>query len=116
MGRETVARVRVGRKRGDHSDGKPERRRGVQTRKILAFSDFSHWIEMPIYEYACRACGNRFEQRLRYDERLKQQPCPKCGGTQASLCMSAPALVGGGAQAAPTCQSTGGACGCGRFS
>ncbi len=72
---------------------------------------------MPLYEYACRACGNRFEQRLRYDDRLKQQPCPKCGAAQASLCMSVPSLVGAATSATngTGCQSTGGACGCGRF-
>ncbi|MEX2281322.1 MAG: FmdB family zinc ribbon protein [Gemmatimonadota bacterium] len=72
---------------------------------------------MPIYEYSCRGCGNRFEQRLRYDERLKQQTCPQCGATQASLCMSVPSLVGGGnaGASASSCQSTGGACGCGKF-
>lgn len=32
---------------------------------------------MPIYEYACPACGHRFEKIQR--QRGDQQPCPKCG-------------------------------------
>lgn len=35
---------------------------------------------MPLYEYACTACGNRFEVR----QRIVEEPisvCPSCGGT-----------------------------------
>lgn len=32
---------------------------------------------MPIYEYRCAACGERFERFLRRDEAVR---CPHCGG------------------------------------
>lgn len=33
---------------------------------------------MPIYEYACRACGDRFERKQRFtDEPVAE--CPSCG-------------------------------------
>jgi len=71
---------------------------------------------MPIYEYACRACGELFEKRLKVDERLGRQVCPSCGRRGAMLVMSAPAKVGASAASpsGPVCPSTGGACGCGR--
>jgi len=31
---------------------------------------------MPIYEYRCRGCGNRFEKLVRGRERVT---CPECG-------------------------------------
>ena len=73
---------------------------------------------MPIYEYSCRKCGASFEKRLKVEERLTVQPCTTCGERSASLIMSAPARVGGGASSGSsdfaTCPSTGAACGCGR--
>jgi len=71
---------------------------------------------MPLYEYACRRCTTRFEQRLRYEERLLPQTCPGCGANETSLCLSAPAMVGVAANAGgPTCPSSGGPCGCGKY-
>ncbi|MBN1589379.1 MAG: zinc ribbon domain-containing protein [Pirellulales bacterium] len=43
---------------------------------------------MPIYEYECRDCGQRFEYLLRGDEK---PVCPACGGTKLDKQMSAPA-------------------------
>ena len=31
---------------------------------------------MPIYEYKCKACGNKFEKLVRAQEKVC---CPKCG-------------------------------------
>ena len=36
---------------------------------------------MPIYEYVCRACGNRFEQ-LQRSLRAAAPDCPECGAGQ----------------------------------
>lgn len=33
---------------------------------------------MPIYEYECGTCGNRFDRMLRLAERDAPQTCPKC--------------------------------------
>lgn len=37
---------------------------------------------MPIYEYSCEACGDRFEKLVRHRvERGTEHPaCPSCGG------------------------------------
>ncbi len=45
---------------------------------------------MPLYEYLCSACAQRFE-RLESFDADPQPPCPACGGT-ASRQLSVPAL------------------------
>ncbi len=51
---------------------------------------------MPIYEYQCDACGDKFELRQKFtDEPAKE--CPKCGGSIRKLIsQSAFALKGSG--------------------
>jgi putative FmdB family regulatory protein len=68
---------------------------------------------MPIYEYACRECGRRFERMRRTDERLVAVECPACAGRETMLVMSAPGHVGAGAASAavPSCDMGGGCCG-----
>ncbi len=51
---------------------------------------------MPMYDYACRACGKRFEEMRRIAERLNAPPCPACGSVETELALSAPAVFGGG--------------------
>lgn len=34
---------------------------------------------MPIYEYRCRKCGEKFELRLGFFHNKKNIKCPKCG-------------------------------------
>lgn len=36
---------------------------------------------MPIYEYACAACGHRFERIMKVGERAPA--CPACGGGES---------------------------------
>jgi putative FmdB family regulatory protein len=45
---------------------------------------------MPLYEYACDACGHRFEKIQKFSDPL-ETTCPKCGGTIRKL-MSSPAI------------------------
>ena len=46
---------------------------------------------MPIYEYACRACGHEFEHLLL--PAAKTDPvCPDCGGRDLEKLMSAAAM------------------------
>ncbi|MCA9233757.1 MAG: zinc ribbon domain-containing protein, partial [Planctomycetales bacterium] len=33
---------------------------------------------MPIYEYGCKKCGNKFEKMRRLAQRDEQIACPKC--------------------------------------
>ena len=77
---------------------------------------------MPVYEYQCNSCNDRFELRRKFsDDPVKE--CPKCGGEVTKLISStAFSLKGGGwhdegygtkkAGAAPACQSGGGCAGC----
>ncbi len=48
---------------------------------------------MPIYEYACRDCGQQFEALVRAGE---QPACPACGKQNLSKQFSAPAAHTGG--------------------
>lgn len=69
---------------------------------------------MPLYEYACRACGGTFERMRKTAERLTSPPCPGCASVETLLVMSAPGMVGAGssrgASAAPACESGMGTC------
>jgi len=49
---------------------------------------------MPLYEYACRACSNRFEQLLFGREK---PACPRCRGTDLEKLLSTFAVGAAGA-------------------
>ena len=46
---------------------------------------------MPIYEYECEACGNRFELIQKFSDPLVEI-CPKCGEKQVHKLLSSPAI------------------------
>jgi putative FmdB family regulatory protein len=46
---------------------------------------------MPIYEYECEACGNRFELIQKFSDPLVQI-CPKCGEPKVHKLLSSPAF------------------------
>lgn len=81
---------------------------------------------MPLYEYQCKACENKFELRQKFSDPPASE-CPQCGGEVAKLISaSAFALKGGGWHAegynhgkeksaeapAPACPSGGSCAGC----
>jgi putative FmdB family regulatory protein len=79
---------------------------------------------MPVYEYQCNACDNRFELRRKFSDAPVSE-CPKCGGEVEKLISStAFTLKGGGWHAegygaaknsdapAPACPSGGSCAGC----
>jgi putative FmdB family regulatory protein len=35
---------------------------------------------MPLYEYECKECGQRFDELRKSEDRTKPAPCPRCGG------------------------------------
>jgi putative FmdB family regulatory protein len=41
-----------------------------------------HHCGMPIYDFECESCGNRFEELTRIDE---LPPCPQCGAEPRKL-------------------------------
>jgi len=46
---------------------------------------------MPLYEYQCDACGNRFERIRKFSDPPLEDPCPECGGHVTKL-ISSPAI------------------------
>lgn len=66
---------------------------------------------MPLYAYACDACGHGFETLVRSDD---VPECPSCGSVQLTrqLSLIAKPAPGGEAGEAP-CASVGGPGGCG---
>ena len=78
---------------------------------------------MPVYEYQCNACEDRFELRRKFSDDPVSE-CPKCGGEVTKLISNTGGftLKGGGwhaegygnkkSGAAPACQSGGGCAGC----
>ena len=74
---------------------------------------------MPIYRYACDACGEQFQTLVRGGE---TPACPECGGerlTQQLSLIAEPAKGGAGDAAGCCCAADGGGdcgaagCGCG---
>jgi putative FmdB family regulatory protein len=43
---------------------------------------------MPIYEYKCKACGERFEMLVRSVSRQSHPACPKCGSQKVKKAIS----------------------------
>ena len=46
---------------------------------------------MPLYEYQCDDCGERFERIRKFSDPPLDEPCPKCGGPIRKL-LSSPAI------------------------
>ena len=71
---------------------------------------------MPIYEYACMACEDHFEELVRRDDQVVT--CPTCGAAKVLKQFSMFAVHG--ASSKPTFAAggaggcCGGSCGCGR--
>ena len=43
---------------------------------------------MPIYEYRCKKCGERFEKLVRFGTSTFEMECPKCGGREVDKLIS----------------------------
>jgi putative FmdB family regulatory protein len=74
---------------------------------------------MPLFEFECRGCGERFEAFVTTD---RKPACPACQGAELRKLLSSPGLVGGSfaearraeAEAIPACRAQGGHCTCTR--
>ena len=69
---------------------------------------------MPIYEYRCSGCGNRFEAILPTSS-SPRPPCTRCGKKKLEKLISAPGAVGVASNSAPaSCPAAAdGTCGAG---
>jgi len=70
---------------------------------------------MPIYEYRCDSCAEKFEVLTRFAERDSAQVCPSCESTKTRVLVSSFAVAGGGLADASefSGESSGGGCACG---
>ena len=64
---------------------------------------------MPLYEYVCRDCQQRFERLVRSFTESVQ--CPACRSAEVEKQLSTFAMAGGGTPQAASCCGRGG-CGC----
>lgn len=53
---------------------------------------------MPLYEYQCRSCGQRFETLRPISQRSQPARCPHCGHEHGEPVLSAPAAFTHGHQ------------------
>jgi putative FmdB family regulatory protein len=67
---------------------------------------------VPLYEYRCRECGERFEVLQRLGQGGDELTCPRCGEPRPERVLSTFASTTGGQQAAP---NGGGGCCRGTF-
>ena len=51
---------------------------------------------MPIYEYKCKQCQEKFDEQMPMVERNKVQKCPKCGELSGIRQISVPMFDTGG--------------------
>ena len=66
-------------------------------------------MDMPLYEYKCLKCGEKFELLRRINDDDSNVKCPKCGSSEVKREVSGFASIGGSS-------SSGVSCGSGRFS
>lgn len=62
---------------------------------------------MPIYEFECGQCGEKFDLLLGIRHDPKEIRCPKCGANQARRLMSTFSAAGGSQAPGSGCSSTG---------
>jgi|LGVD01.1.fsa_nt_gb putative FmdB family regulatory protein len=59
---------------------------------------------MPIYEYRCQECGEKFEKLVRSMKNPGPEiKCPKCGGREVEKLLSAFGLRISGSTSEPVC-------------
>jgi len=55
---------------------------------------------VPIYEYRCLECGEKFEKLVRFSTSTSEVECPKCGGQKVDKLISAFSAMTSGTAAA----------------
>lgn len=69
---------------------------------------------MPVYEYVCTTCRNRFEKMRPMDTYQEGAPCPDCGSPAARALSAFAAFTRSpGGEMVPMGGGGGGGCGCG---
>ncbi len=65
---------------------------------------------MPLYEYACRDCGQSFEKMVRFSEVNLSPTCPTCGSVDTHKQISTFATAGGSTQGFSSAASSSSSC------
>ena len=55
---------------------------------------------MPMYDFACRECGQAFEKKLKMSQSSDPQICPGCGSDDTRRRMSASFAMAGSSRSA----------------
>lgn len=63
---------------------------------------------MPVYEYRCPKCGEKFEKFVRSVNAQNEVVCPRCGNTKVEKMVSLFGLTGGIRVSSGSSCSTGG--------
>lgn len=58
---------------------------------------------MPIYEYRCQECEEKFEELVRSTDSQLEIKCPKCGGQKVKKLLSAFGIQTSGSASEPIC-------------
>ncbi|MHB9112443.1 MAG: FmdB family zinc ribbon protein [Thermoleophilia bacterium] len=67
---------------------------------------------MPIYEFCCSGCGNRFEELVRSsDKGAKGLRCPACGSNKVERLLSSFSFKSAGGSGPAAAGNTGNGCG-----
>lgn len=61
---------------------------------------------MPMYDFACRDCGQVFEKKLKMSESSDAQICPTCGSGDTRRHMSSAVAIGGGGSSVAPAMAT----------
>jgi putative FmdB family regulatory protein len=67
---------------------------------------------MPIYEYRCESCSEKFEVLTGFAERDTAQMCPVCESSKTRVLVSSFAVAGGEASASDFMSESSGGGGC----
>jgi putative FmdB family regulatory protein len=67
---------------------------------------------MPIYEYACRKCDQKFDKLVRSMISRESVPCPHCGSKKTARLFSSFAVGADGAPRASSSAAHGPSCAC----
>jgi putative FmdB family regulatory protein len=58
-------------------------------------------IQMPLYEYKCRACGCEFEDLVGLNDERESRPCKKCGNVAERKMSRFASVIAGGSGTEP---------------
>jgi putative FmdB family regulatory protein len=65
---------------------------------------------MPIYEYVCQDCGEKYDKFVRSSLAKVKLECPRCGSGQATKAFSVFGVRGSGSQSLGSATSSAAAC------